>query len=114
MQGTTRYHTCHILPSINQHVDSATRLRYAECSRATGYIIKDMVTRCRLLTAHGARSCLSVRTQPRPQPHWCTFTDLYHTIYTIHPSLRGARELMRSPTPFTSLHFRGTWWGEGI
>ena len=32
-------------------------------SRAPGYIIRDMVARCRLLAAHGARSCLSARTQ---------------------------------------------------
>ena len=52
------------------------------CSRAPGYIIRDMVARCRLLAAHGAKSCQSVRAQPltatgAPSQ---TFTDLYHTI----------------------------------
>ena len=51
------------VPSISM-VDSVTCLRYAECSRAPGYIIRDTVARHRLLAAHGARSCVSVRTQP--------------------------------------------------
>ena len=51
------------LPSISM-VGSVTCLRYAECSRAPGCIIRDIVTQCRLLAAPGARSCLSARTQP--------------------------------------------------
>ena len=33
-------------------------------ARHRSKMIRDTVTRCRLLAAHGARSCLSVRTQP--------------------------------------------------
>ena len=44
--------------------NSVTCLRYAERSRAPGYVISDMVTPCRLFAAHGTGSCLSVRTQP--------------------------------------------------
>ena len=60
-QGT--FGTWHMLPSISM-VDSVTCLRYAECCRTPDYVITDMASRCRLLAAHGARSCLSVRTQP--------------------------------------------------
>ena len=41
-------------------------------------LLTDMVSRCRLLAAHGLRSCLSVRTQPLTATG--AFTDLYHTI----------------------------------
>ena len=91
------YHTIHgilphILPSISM-VDSVACLRYAECSRAPGHVIRDMVARCRLLAAcvvwyaHGARSWLPIflfyfyiGEDPAAHGHWCTFTDLYHTI----------------------------------
>ena len=60
-------------------------------------LLTDMVPRCRLLAAHGLRSCLSVRTQPltatgapsqtstmpchaMPCTHWCAFTDLCHAM----------------------------------
>ena len=79
--------------------------------------LTDMVPRCRLLAAHGARSCLSARTQPptatgapsqtstmpchtmpyrlgedaAAHGHWYTFTDLYRTMpyHRVHP--RGRR-----------------------
>ena len=73
-------------------------------------LLTDMVARCRLLAAHGARSCLSVRSQPLTATGapsqtstipchaipdyimlaahgWCTFADLYHTICWFHHSL---------------------------
>ena len=71
---------------IGQYDALIKSLRYAECSRAPNYILllTDMVTRCGLLTAHGARSCLSVRTQPltatgAPSQ---TSTIPYHTSIT--------------------------------
>ena len=48
------------------------------------YIIRVTVTRCKLLVARGARSCLSVRTQP-PTATGAplqTSTIPYHTIHT--------------------------------
>ena len=62
-------------------------------------LLTDMVARCRLLAAHGARSCLSVRTQPlmatgAPSQ---TSTIPYHTrrlvnnvkLFNNHSGLRG-------------------------
>ena len=43
-------------------------------------LLTDVVARCRLLAAHGARSCLCIGEDPAAHGHWCTFTDLYHTI----------------------------------
>ena len=45
-------------------VDSVTGLRYAEFPVPPITLLTDMVSRCRLLAAHGPRSCSSVRTQP--------------------------------------------------
>ena len=43
----------------------------------------------RLLAAHGAKSCLDLGEDPAAHGHWCTFTDLYHTIpyHTILDSI---------------------------
>ena len=100
-QGTSG--TWHVLPSISM-VDPVTCLRYAKRSRIP---LRSLfrVTRCKLLVAHGARSCLSMRTQP-PTPtgapsqtsvmpchvsedptahsHWCTFADLYGSTMSCH------------------------------
>ena len=91
----------HILPSISM-VDSVTCLRYAECSRALGYIIRNMVARCRLFAAPGARSCLSVRTQPptatgAPSQ---TSTIPHHTIYsgTVNQMFRRCAYIYKALT----------------
>ena len=52
-----------MLPSTSM-VDSVTGLRYAEFPVPPITLLTDVVARCRLLAAHGLRSCLSVRTQP--------------------------------------------------
>ena len=59
-QGT--FGAWHVLPSISM-VESVTCLRCSYTRAfpwAPGYIIRDMVARCRPLDAHGARLCLSV------------------------------------------------------
>ena len=66
-------------------------------------LLTDMVTRCRLLAAHGARSCLSVRTQPltatgAPSQ---TSTIPYHTIpcnsaSRLSPHCRDVRPITAS------------------
>ena len=48
--------------------------------------LTDMFSRCRPLAAHGAMSCLSVRTQP-PTATGAPSTDLYHTI--IHARVKS-------------------------
>ena len=63
-------------------VDSVSCLRYAAFPVPPIILLTDMVSRCRLLAAHGLRSCLSVRTQPltatgAPSQ---TSTIPYHTI----------------------------------
>ena len=89
-------------------------------------LLTDMVARCRLLAAHGLRSCLSVRTQPltatgAPSQ---TSTISYHTIpyhtipyhtipyhtipySTIGPSRSRARPLvhLHRPLPYHTIPY---------
>ena len=55
--------TWDVLPSISM-VDSVSCLRYAEFPVPPITSLTAMVSRCRLLAAHGPTSCPSVRTQP--------------------------------------------------
>ena len=59
-QGT--FGTWYMLPSTS--MADFTGLRHAEFPVPLIMLLTDMVSRCRLLAAHGLRSCLSVRTQP--------------------------------------------------
>ena len=68
-------HTCHAM----QH--SAALELSPPCVPVPPVMsLTDMVARCRLLAAHGARSCLHVGEDPAAHGHWCTFTDLYHAM----------------------------------
>ena len=89
-------------------------------------LLTDMVSRCRLLAAHGARSCLLVRTQPlmATAPSQ-TSTIPYHTIpyrtMCVLPSMQpvkasapGRHQEQASkqrctfrPTTFSSVQFSG-------
>ena len=60
-------------------VDSVTGLRYTECSRATDYITYGYGSPMQ------TSSCtwplvVPIGEDPAAHVHWCTFTDLYHTI----------------------------------
>ena len=74
-------------------------------------LLTDMVTRCRLLTAHGARSCLSVRTQPLTATGAPSQTSTMpcHAMPCSIPSTQGQgklHDLSPKPSCLKELRFR--------
>ena len=72
-------------------------------------LLTDMVARCRLLAAHGARSCLSVRTQPRTATGAPSQTSTipYHTIRYVDVDLSTSKQRCTfNPTTFSSVQFK--------
>ena len=103
-QGT--FGTWPILPSISM-VDSVRAYAMPSVPVPPITLLTDMVARCRLLAAHGARSCLSVRTQPlmatgAPSQ---TSTIPYHTTTSFLACLRHCPSYIQSSVQL-SFRFR--------
>ena len=90
------------LPKIGTFLAMRTVRAYAMPSVPVPPItlLTDMVARCRLLAAHGARSCLSVRTQPLTatgapsQTSTIPYHTIHHTPYHAVPYRSHCHEVM--------------------
>ena len=64
-------------------VDSFTCLRCAECSRAPNYVINGHGCPMQTISCTW-RLVVPIGEDPAAHGHWCTFTDLYHTIPCLY------------------------------